>query len=50
MRLSFSVVLPLECSIYWLTIASHLLEMRRQRILHEVRHSELFLYVVFVRS
>lgn len=42
------MVFPLECLICWLTIAGHLLEMRGQRILHEIRHSELSLCVVFV--
>jgi hypothetical protein len=47
MRLSFSVVLPLESCICWRTIASRWLEMRRQRILHEVRHSEMSLFVQY---
>jgi hypothetical protein len=41
-------VFPLECSICWLTIAGRLLEMRRQRILHEIRHIEWSLCIVFV--
>jgi hypothetical protein len=41
------VVLPLESCICWRTIASRWLEMRRQRILHEVRHSEMSLFVQY---